>query len=258
MVQVDFSLAVGGGKLNASAVVPTGETTLKQLLPVLQELSSSIVDATVQTVRSEGHEISCRAGCGACCRQLVPLSLFEAGVLAEWVRSLPQEQQAVLETRFNTALQALRNGGVLERLAPRQAPAPGSPEQHQLAVDYFRQGVPCPFLQNESCSIHPIRPLICREYLVTTPAEFCAAPTAETVRPVPMPVKLSNALFHMGAELTDEGQGWMPLVFLLAWAKLGRDVGTAYHASGPELLRMVVLQLATNDTNSIAPVALDS
>jgi Fe-S-cluster containining protein len=36
--------------------------------------------------------------------------------------------------------------------------------------------MPCPFLEDESCSIHPDRPLVCREYLVTSPAELCAGP----------------------------------------------------------------------------------
>jgi hypothetical protein len=35
-------------------------------------------------------------------------------------------------------------------------------------VRYFLQGVACPFLEAESCGIHPDRPLACREYLVTS------------------------------------------------------------------------------------------
>ena len=50
----------------------------------------------------------------------------------------------------------------------------------------------CPFLEEESCSIHPDRPLVCREYLVTSPAELCAGPTQEGVTPVAVP-KVSPA-----------------------------------------------------------------
>ena len=53
-------------------------------------------------------------------------------------------------------------------------------------------GVPCPFLEDESCSIHPERPLVCREYLVTSPAALCAGPTQEGVTPVAVP-KVSMA-----------------------------------------------------------------
>src|SRR5665213_1134904 len=88
-VQVGFSLDVGPGRLDASAVVPAGETNLTQLLPVLQDLSSSIIGSAVQIAESEGYSVSCRAGCAACCRQLIPLSIFEAELLAGWISTLP-------------------------------------------------------------------------------------------------------------------------------------------------------------------------
>ena len=67
-------------------------------------------------------------------------------------------------------------------------------------------GVPCPFLEDESCSIHPERPLVCREYLVTSPAALCAGPTQEGVTPVAVP-KVSMA----ARGLQDEGDDWFPL-----------------------------------------------
>ena len=71
---------------------------------------------------------------------------------------------------------------------------------------YFALGIPCPFLEEESCSIHPDRPLVCREYLVTSPAELCAGPTQEGVTPVPVP-KVSLA----ARGLQDEREEWFPL-----------------------------------------------
>ncbi len=41
---------------------------------------------------------------------------------------------------------------------------------------YFHLGIACPFLEDESCSIHADRPISCREYLVTSPAVNCADP----------------------------------------------------------------------------------
>ena len=81
-VEVNFTLGIGPGRLDASAVVPAGETNLTQLLPVLQDLSSSIIDGAVQIAESEGFKISCRAGCGALAvARLIPLSIFEAELL---------------------------------------------------------------------------------------------------------------------------------------------------------------------------------
>src|ERR1700744_5296906 len=115
-VEVAFSLRVGEGSLQASLEVPAGQTTLTQLLPVLQNFDSGIVNHIALQANAVGHPVSCRAGCGACCRQMVPLSIFEAEALYKWFQTLPEEKQAELERRFHDGLLALRNAGVLEQL----------------------------------------------------------------------------------------------------------------------------------------------
>ena len=254
-VQVNFTLDIGPGHLDASAIVPAGETNLTQLLPVLQDLSSSIIDSTVQLVEKEGYRVSCRAGCGACCRQVVPLSIFEAELLAGWIRTLPEERQTDLAARFDAAILQLRDSGLLARLDPSQR-VPGSPEEKTLAVDYLRQRVACPFLENESCSIHPIRPLGCREYLVTSPAENCVDPSVYPVVGVPLPLKLSHVLFELGTQVDPASGGWMPLVFLFAWMRMrGGHPGQAVAAPGPELLHEIVKRLVGSATTGAEATA---
>jgi len=251
-VQVEFSLDVGPGRLNASAVVPAAETNLTQLLPVLQDLSSSIIESTARIAEKEGFAISCRAGCGACCRQLVPLSIFEAELLAEWIRTLPEERQRELAARFEAALLQLHNAGILARLDP-SVRATSGPEKTAVAIDYLRQRVACPFLENESCSIHPIRPLICREYLVTSPPENCVDPSVYPVVGVRLPLKLSQVLFQLGTEVDPDSGGWMPLVFLFAWMRMrGGHPGQAVSAPGPKLLHEIVKRLVTSPEGGAA------
>jgi Fe-S-cluster containining protein len=242
-VEVNFTLNVGGGQLHASVPVPSATTYMTHMVPALRVLSSNIVDAVVRQVNAEGYQISCKAGCGACCRQLVPVTLFEADAMAEWIRSLPPEQKAALEARFASTLRQLADSGILARLDPDTFPLSGTPERDQLSLDYLAQGIPCPFLEDESCSIHPIRPLICREYLVTSPPEFCANPTPETVQGVPMPVKISQALSTYCRRITGLETGWIPLVFLTSWMKQGLSLAQAPQAPGPELLETVIRQL---------------
>ncbi len=243
-VQVDFTLSIGTGRLDASLPVPSGEVTLTQMLPVLQNLSSQIIDSTVQIVESEGYQVSCRAGCGACCRQLVPLSIFEAEALTAWIGTLPEDRRQALEARFHAALGALRDTGLLARMDPALTQA-GSDTAKALAIDYLAAGVACPFLVDESCSIHPIRPLICREYLVTSPAEFCANPAANQVVGIPMPIHLSKLLYRLGA-LVEHSTGWIPLVFLFAWMRSDAHPGNAISGPGPELLQGLLQRLTTN------------
>jgi Fe-S-cluster containining protein len=240
--RVSFQLPVGGGFLNGSANLPSGHTTLTQLLPVIQNLENAIVAKISAEAERVGTPISCRAGCGACCRQLVPVSFFEAEALADWFSTLPEERRGDLEARFHRALLALRDAGVIEKILDER----WSLEEEaaiQLAVDYFSAGVPCPFLENESCSIHPIRPLACREYLVTSPPVLCEDPSMNQVAGVQMPLKLSRVLYTLGQQLAQDRRGWIPLVFLMAWRKGGQRPGDYVSGTGEEVLKKFLQQV---------------
>jgi Fe-S-cluster containining protein len=167
---------------------------------------------------------------------LVPINLFEAEALAGWLATLPEERLAVLRDRFRRALAALSDAGIIDRILNGSW---GLDDQHstQLAVDYFHAGVPCPFLENESCSIHPFRPLICREYLVTSSPELCKDPSVNDVSGIQLPLRLSRAMFAMGQDIEQEHRGAMPLVFLLAWADSGARPGDSVAGTGPEVFR---------------------
>jgi Fe-S-cluster containining protein len=235
-VKASFKLPVGGVYLNASANLPTGKTTLTELLPIVQGLENAIVGRVADEAQAAGTPISCRAGCGACCRQLVPVSFFEAEALAAWMDTLPEERRAKLEQRFHHALLALRDAGVIDKILDERW-VEEEPLATQLAIDYFHAGVPCPFLENESCSIHPMRPLSCREYLVTSPPELCRDPSVNEVRGVGLPLKLSRVLYSFGQQMEQDRRGWIPLVFLLAWKKSGMKPGEYVSGTGEEVLR---------------------
>jgi Fe-S-cluster containining protein len=242
-LKVSFALPVGGGFLNASANVPSGHTTLTQLLPIIQTLENAIVGRAGEEAVQAGTPISCRAGCGACCRQLVPVSLFEAEALSEWLRTLSEERRTELEARFRQALLALRDAGVIEKILDERWT---TDEQltAQLAIDYFHAHVACPFLENESCSIHPMRPLSCREYLVTSPPALCGDPSVNQVAGVRLPIKLSRVLYSFGQEMEQKRNGWIPLVFLLAWGHSEVQPGKYISGTGDEVLRKFLDRVA--------------
>jgi Fe-S-cluster containining protein len=242
--QVSFSLRIGEGTLNANLEVPAGKTTLTSLLPVLQSFDSSMINHVVNEATEAGHPISCRKGCGACCRQMVPLSIFEAEFLGNWFHSLPKERQTELEQRFHRGLIKLKEAGVLDKIMDSEW---GADEESfiQMAIDYFGAGVPCPFLEDESCSIHPIRPLVCREYLVTSPAELCKDPSLNQISAIHLPIIPSKALYKIGQKLTRDMRGWMPLIFLLAWTKRGVRPGDYFTGTGQEVLRIFMDNLTT-------------
>lgn len=250
-VQVDFSLSVGGGRVDASVEVPKRHTNLTQLLPVLQSLDNSVIEYSVRELE-EGETISCRAGCGTCCRQMVPISIFEAEALTEWIRALPLSRQQALEQRFHQVLLGLRDAGMLERILAQDW-IEDEMVKHEMGAEYFQLGLPCPFLEDESCSIHPIRPMSCREYLVTSPAALCSDPVRNQVAIVPLALRLSRALYRMGQELEADPRGWIPLVFLFAWMKSGAHPGEAFSGTGPEVLYEFVRRVATGETPALPP-----
>ncbi len=146
----------------------------------------------------------------------MPVSEAEAVYLAELVAEMPPERQAHVRQRFQDALAALGEP-LMERMRDTTKFAEID-KRRELGQEYFSRGVPCPFLENESCSIYEHRPMSCREYLVTSPAGNCKTPGPETVRPVDVPVKLSTILYCFGDGAGKEGTRWVPLVSALEWA----------------------------------------
>jgi len=242
-VTVEFSLGFEEGQFKASAVVPAGQTTLTAILPVLQSLDDSLIAGVASQLSQAGRTISCKAGCGACCRQMVPIAIFEAEALAAWIRSLPESRQQDLGARFDAALRQLAAASLIDRMVNEDWMAE-TESASKMAIEYLYQRVPCPFLEDESCSIHPIRPLICREYLVTSPPEHCFDPATLKAVPVPLPLRFSRALSHIGAELENDSRGWIPLLFLFAWMKSGAHPGDAVSGEGPQVLYEFVQRLA--------------
>jgi Fe-S-cluster containining protein len=209
-----IELRISGEPLAVAVTVPGGPTPLADLLPVFRGLTNAVVDRAVAKIEAVGKVVSCRAGCGACCRQVVPVAESEARSLARLVDGLPEPRRTAVRQRFAAAVSALAAVGVLEPLT--RAYQSGGASPREVGLDYFRAGVACPFLEDESCSIHPDRPLACREYLVTSPAANCSAPSAESVEMVPLAGKPSAAV--MAADRAATAAGWVPLVLALDFA----------------------------------------
>jgi Fe-S-cluster containining protein len=223
----------------AQIPVPAGPARPSDLLPACQALTELMVTLGREAVEATGERVTCRAGCGACCRQLVPISEPEARRLAQHVENLPEPRRTDIRRRFQEARERLAAAGMVEQLAnveqfPYDAVLP-------FADDYFQLGIACPFLEEESCSIYAERPLICREYLVTSAAEYCAHPTAETIRMVPLPGRASSALLRVGPKPGATHGRWVPLVLALDWVEMHPD--EAPERPGPEMLRELFANL---------------
>jgi len=210
-------LTIGDLQIAHRLEVPNGEVPATAVVPALQGLVNAVVEAAERQSVAAGHVISCRKGCGACCRQLVPVSASEAERLVGLIDALPAPRRAALAERFAATADALDRAGLRQALLDPTRRA--GKTDRELSSAYFALKVPCPFLEEESCSIHAERPLVCREYLVTSPAELCAGQAQEGVTPVPVP-KVSAAARGLEESRAgiDVSNRWLPLSLLLAWA----------------------------------------
>ena len=107
---------------------------LPLLLDAFQIIDQGVQEAVRRQVR-RGRRLACAKGCAACCRSHLSIPVYPLELIGiYWYAS---EQLPV----------ALRE-----------------PLQRQLRA--YRLGLPCPFLVDESCSIHPMRPAACRQFNV--------------------------------------------------------------------------------------------
>jgi len=238
VLEGDFTLSISGEVAAFHIEVPDGPTTLEALLPVFQGLSNEIARRAAAKVMAKGKAISCRAGCGACCRQAVPVAEAEARNIAAMVDAMPEPRRAEIRARFAAAERRL----VEAALAGRLVDMPDGKTEINVSANYFSLGIPCPFLEAESCSIHPDRPLGCREYLVSSPAAACAALDPEAIKRAPLAGAPSRALYDAGAQNTPEG--WLLLTQALSFAERHPEPSPARPA--PEWIGAIVGRLAAS------------
>ena len=212
-----ITLSVNGAPLEMQMTVPANPVKPHRMLPVFQQMANSFTDLAVKAVKISGKTVSCKAGCGACCRQTVPLAEIEAYQIAELVENLPERRRREIKRRFEEACRHFQKTGWFERFD--NCADVSEKEREKIIADYFFEGVACPFLEDESCSIHQDRPLACREYLVTSPAENCATFSSETIKTIGLPVKPSESLRKVGQTRRMNPVNFVPLILALEWTE---------------------------------------
>src|SRR5438046_2497252 len=113
---VTVDVAIGGERVEGEIPVPTGPTAPRELLPVFRALAETVVEIAVRAAERRGQTVSCRAGCGACCRQIVPIAPLEARLLAELLEAFPEPRRSIVKQRFVAARERLAEAGLLEKV----------------------------------------------------------------------------------------------------------------------------------------------
>lgn len=174
----EFSIAGGAAETPRRPLrLPAGPAAFPDILPAVRDLADAMVERACADLASIGRPVTCGPGCEACCSHLVVVGEAEALRLARTVHALPEAHRARVEERFRLGLDRLEQSGLLPRLVGvfgRQAHDWRLVSEMQRA--YWELSIPCPFLERGNCSIYEERPLICRQYLMSTPPAACADP----------------------------------------------------------------------------------
>ncbi|GKS59907.1 hypothetical protein YTPLAS18_34340 [Nitrospira sp.] len=217
----EVGLETPAGRITTSVEIPTGFVPVTAILPLARQLAAHSQQLDVDQVRQGGGTISCRQGCAACCRMLVPMSPPEAFALRTYVSELPEERRQALQVRLDRTIDALNAAGLYE---PLEAVAEtdrvvSDPELEPLNQAYYALRLPCPFLESEQCTIYEARPAACRELLVTTPSEWCSNMAENPVASVPVSIRMSTALGLLWSTIRQEAPRLIPLPVSLQWAE---------------------------------------
>lgn len=249
------SLDLPEGSLELQVPVPLGPERVIDFALKTLPLSDVVADMACQEAQRLGFPLSCTKGCGACCRQLVPLSPPEAGLIFEVVQSMPKPRRVQVEARFHEAVEQLDKDGLLNTIK-EVTWALGTDEDAQtLARQYFSRSIPCPFLEDEACTIYELRPSMCREYLVTSPAELCRTPYEAQVMRLPLSIRLSEALARTWSRFSGRQVQVIPSILALEWTEQNPDI-RVLTAPGRELLIDFighVSELAQRRSSGISP-----
>lgn len=217
----EVALNTPAGRVTAVLDVAIGFVPVTSIVPVARRLGEDMLKLEEARVREQGEPVSCQMGCAACCRMLVPLSPPEAFALRDYVAGLPAERQDRIRSRIDEIDQRLISHGLASSLREIAETVEAIPDEELDPVNraYYALRLPCPFLENEICSIYEARPAACRELLVTSPASFCDDMVNNQVVPVPVGVRIGTVLGLLWSTIKSEPPRLIPLPMALEWAE---------------------------------------
>lgn len=229
MLSGDLRLDVGGEHYELNLTIPATPVKPQRMLPVIQKLTNEIVARGIERATEVGKAISCKERCAACCRQPILISEAEAFNLAALIETMPAEHRARIKQSFRETREYFERRdwfGRFDAMSDR-ARAGHSEELGRefvsLLGEYIEQQAACPFLEDELCSIYEDRPLVCREYLVTSPAENCWSPRPDNTEKLPISGQASKAFAALAKTENSKEASSLILIRLLEFAEMHTD-----------------------------------
>ncbi len=216
----EVSLKTPAGEFSTSIEIPGGSVPITAVVPLLRRVGEQAQALEEKQAAEAGKTVSCKKGCAACCRMLVPVSAPEAFALRDMIHALSEPRRLATLNKIAEARARLEQADLLTRLTQvaETEQQLSDEEIEPLNREYYALRMSCPFLEDEICTIHEHRPAACRELLVTSPAELCQDMTKNPVRPLPVPVRMSTVLGMLWSKLHGGPTRLIPLPLAFEWA----------------------------------------
>jgi Fe-S-cluster containining protein len=124
-------------------------------LPFLETIYKLVDQLAAEELHDSNVHLACHEGCSVCCHQLIavlpiewpPIERYIVGEMSNYVRKLLMQRAKRMVPAWKEWKRFDNN---------RSATEPNRAYKHWLEK-------PCPFLaENGSCSIYPVRPIVCR------------------------------------------------------------------------------------------------
>ena len=115
-----------------------------QAMAAAHRIAEHAWTTTRPAVEARAKPFDCAKGCGWCCHQHVSVHPAEATAIARWLDTrTPEPDRRRRYARIQETQTKIAGATTMERRKAR---------------------VPCPFLDDGACSIHPVRPMRCRGF----------------------------------------------------------------------------------------------
>lgn len=198
--------------------------SVRETAELLRKHADDRIGALLERTAASGSPSRCRAGCDACCHQLVMVTPMEAHAIDQYLDTHPNVRSG-LDRGLEAWRGALAEHPELAAGLDDLAAAGGYPEEEdggRLEEVYWSARLPCPFLASGHCTIYPVRPFSCREHHVVSAPELCQI---ELDRPEPAGTRLEHRTLaaYIGSTVYFLPDILMPLPLAPAYAEANRD-----------------------------------
>lgn len=205
--------------LSCAVTPPDGKVSFVDILPEIYMIYTTVLESTLAEQSTKGVVPSCSNGCDICCYQLITVSIHEAILLAYIVDNLGTAEKKRLKTSFANILITLEKNNLLKDLIDFHTNHFGDKELiSSIQKEYWNLKLSCPFLLDNSCSIYPYRPLICRQYLVSSDPVCCKGSfkNDHLVTRIPLTHDFASAAASFDGEEAITTRGIpLPIIFLI-------------------------------------------